>query len=122
MTMMMAVIIVLPRVSESMFREAAFCYQKLWRAPKLRCPVNSIICKDLCHKYYKKNAYALAHKPSKVFGNKRLLLETLTLRYVATLLSLPSSFSFFIENHVIYGISFFLLLFVENILKSRYVF
>ena len=118
MTMMMAVIIVLPRVSESMFREAAFCYQKLWRAPELRCPVNNIICKLMYHKYYKKNAYALAYKLSKVFGNKRLLLETLTLRHVATLLSLPSSLSFFIENHVIYGISFFPLLFVENILKS----
>ena len=32
MTMMMVVIIVLPRVSESMFREAFFCVQKLWRA------------------------------------------------------------------------------------------
>ena len=64
MTMMMAVIIVLPRVSESMFREAAFCYQKLWRAPELRCPVNSIsiICKVMYHKYYKKYAYALAHE------------------------------------------------------------
>ena len=29
---MMVVIIVLPRVSESMFREAFFCVQKLWRA------------------------------------------------------------------------------------------
>ena len=92
MTMMMAVIIVLPRVSESMFREAAFCYiPKLWRAPELRCPVNSIICKVMCHKYYKKNAYALAQKLSKVFGNKRQLHETLTLRHVTTLLSLPSS-------------------------------
>ena len=43
------------------------------------------------------------------------------MRLHCALLSLPSSLSFFIENHVIYGISFFLLLFVENILKSPWL-